>query len=239
MRKFVVAVGVFSLISANAIAGGTLKGKVSFTGTAPKATPINMAADPQCKKLHEKPLMTDYVIVNSNATLKNVFTWVKGGLEGKTFPTPKESVTFDQRGCHYSPHVFGIMVNQPLDVLNSDPTLHNVHAMPKASQPFNLGMPVQNMKVARKFEKPEIGVTIKCDVHPWMKAFANVVDNPFYGVTGDDGSFEIKNVPAGKYTLATWHEKYGTKETTVTVEEGKTATADFTYTGAENASAAK
>ncbi|HLG19121.1 MAG TPA: carboxypeptidase regulatory-like domain-containing protein [Bdellovibrionota bacterium] len=240
MRFWHIAAPVVALlVSMNSFAAATVSGKVNFKGTPPAAKPIKMNADPNCMKLHAKAVMTDYVIVNKNGTLKNAFVYVKDGLTGKSFTASTTAVTFDQRGCQYAPHVFGMMVNQPLNILNSDPTLHNVHAMPKASKQFNAGMPVKDMKITRKFEKPEIMVPIKCDVHPWMKAYVGVLDHPYYSVTNDEGAFEIKDLPVGKYTVTAWHEKYGTKDMSITVEVGKPATIDFTFesTGAEAAKA--
>ncbi len=209
---------------------GTVTGKVSFTGTAPTPAAIDMNADPYCAGTGEKVVDED-VLVNPNGTLKNVFVYVKSGLEGKTFPTPTTPVEMDQSSCHYKPHVFGMQVNQPFAIVNSDSTLHNVHAMPKETKEFNLGMPIQGMKLTKKFDKPEVMVKIKCDVHPWMHAYAGVLDHPFFAVTGEDGSFKIENLPAGNYVIEAWHEKYGTKTQNVTVDEAAPKTADFSFAG--------
>jgi plastocyanin len=193
--------------------------KTPFEGQAPAAEKIKADADPKCKLMHPDGIVPDQVIVNSNGTLKNVFVYVKEGLAGKKFEAPKEPVTFNQEGCQYNPKVFGIQVNQPLEIVNSDDTLHNVHALPTQSQSFNLGMPIKGMKLKKTFTKPEVMVKIKCEVHPWMSAYAGVVDNPFYGVTGDDGAATIKDLPPGEYTLEAWHEKYGTQTQKVTVTD--------------------
>jgi hypothetical protein len=168
--------------------------------------------------LHPQGLKADDVIVNSNGTLKNVFVYVKEGVTGK-HEAPKDPVKFDQHGCVYTPKVFGIMVNQPLEIWNSDDTLHNVHALPKNSPEFNLGMPVKGMKLKKSFTKPEVMVKIKCEVHPWMGAYAGVLEHPFYAVTGDDGTFTIKDLPPGQYVIEAWHEKYGAQTQNVTVGE--------------------
>lgn len=219
------------LFTSQAWAGGTVSGKVSFTGTAPAPQQINMNADPTCASLHKEPIFTEEVVVNPDGTLKNVFVYVKEGLEGKTFPVPTNAIMLDQKGCHYTPHVFGVQVGQQVQIINSDSTLHNVHGMPKQSPEFNLGMPIQGMKLNRKFDKPEVMVKFKCDVHPWMSAYAGILPHPYFSVTGDNGTFEIKDLPAGTYTLEIWHEKYGTQTQQITVDEGGTATADFTVTG--------
>ncbi|HXV27876.1 MAG TPA: carboxypeptidase regulatory-like domain-containing protein [bacterium] len=229
--KFLVYTMVMSLLAPAMVFAGTVTGKVSFTGTAPAPQAINMNADPTCAKLHSEPVYTEEVVVNPNGTLKHVFVYVKEGLEGGTYPTPSEAIVMDQKGCHYDPHVFGIQVNQPLTIVNSDATLHNVHGMPKESREFNLGMPIQGMKLNRKFDKPEIMVKFKCDVHPWMSAYAGVLPHPFFSVTDEQGAFEIQDLPAGSYTIEAWHEKYGPQTQQVTVDESGTQTVDFSFAG--------
>lgn len=209
---------------------GTLSGKAVFNGTAPAANKLDMNADPTCASAHSGPVASEEVIVNANGTLKNVFVYVKEGLDGKTFPAPVAAVDLDQKGCRYTPHVFGVQVGQPVNIINSDATLHNVHGMPKASKEFNIGMPIQNMKLARKFDAPEVMVKFKCDVHPWMSAYAGVVTHPFFAVTGDEGTFEIKDLPAGTYVVEAWHEKYGVQIQSLTVTDAA-QTADFTFAG--------
>ena len=206
-------------ISLNASAA-VISAKAAFEGTAPVPEKVKMDADPKCKMLHPDGAVSNEVIVNSNATLKNVFVYVKEGLAGKTFETPKTSVLFDQVGCEYKPKVFGIQTNQTLEILNSDDTLHNVHSLPTAgSQAFNLGMPIKGMKLKKTFSKPEVMVKIKCEVHPWMRAYAGVLEHPYFGTTGEDGVAEIKDLPAGEYTLEAWHEKYGTQTQKITVTD--------------------
>jgi len=224
-----VAAGVFTLFSiqpAKAVDAVSLTGKVAFEGTAPPPTPLRMDADPACIAANKNGTTED-VVVNANGTLKNVFVYVKEGLQGQKFTAPTTPVSFNQVGCHYIPHVIGVMTNQPFEILNSDGTLHNVHGLPKNSKEFNLGMPIQGMKLTQKFSAPEVMVKVKCEVHPWMSAYVGVLDHPFFAVTGDDGSFTIKDLPPGEYTLEAWHEKYGTQTATVKVPD--TAEANFTF----------
>lgn len=240
MKRTTAFSGVLALaFLVTSASAATLGGKVTFKGTPPSPKPIKMNADPVCMKLHAKAVSMDNVIINSNGTLKNTFVYVKEGLAGKKFPSPTTPATFNQQGCQYTPHVFGMMVGQPLEILNSDPTLHNVHAMPKANPQFNAGMPMKDMKITKKFDKPEVMVKIKCDVHPWMSAYVGVMEHPFFSTTGDQGTFEMKDLPAGKYVVTAWHEKYGTQDQTVTVEEGKPMNIEFTFTGTEKEAAAK
>jgi len=210
-----------------------LTGKVMFEGQAPAPEKIKMDADPHCKIQHPEGATNDDVVVNSNNTLKNVFIYVKEGLAGKKFDAPKEAVVFDQKGCQYNPRVFGIQVGQPIEIINSDDTLHNVHSLASKTAPFNLGMPIKGMKLKKTFSAPEVMVKIKCEVHPWMHAYAGVLDHPFFAVTGSDGSFEIKNLPPGQYVLEAWHEKYGAQDNVVTVaSEGESQELSFQYKAA-------
>jgi hypothetical protein len=122
----------------------------------------------------------------------------------------------------YDPHVFGMQANQPLKILNSDETLHNVHSLPEKSTQFNLAMPFKGMELTKKFSKPEVMVKIKCDVHPWMAAYVGVLDHPFFAVSAADGAFQMPKLPAGTYTIEAWHEKFGTQTQTVALGEGET-----------------
>ena len=137
----------------------------------------------------------------------------------------------DQKGCHYSPHVLGIQVGQPLQVVNSDNTLHNVHAMPNANREFNQGQPVPGMKNSVTFTAPEVMIPFKCDVHGWMHAYVGVMDNPYFAVTQDGGKFEL-TIPPGTYTIEAWHEKLGTQTQMVTVGAKETKDVAFTFKGA-------
>lgn len=217
MKKLVALVSVAMLWAVSAQAA-TLTVKVPFEGAAPEHTVIKADADPKCKLMHPDGIAVDEVIANPNGTLRAVFVYVKDGLTQK-YDAPKTPVVLDQKGCEYNPKVFGVQVGQPIEILNSDDTLHNVHALPNQSKQFNLGMPIKGMKLKKSFDKPEVMVKIKCDVHPWMRTYAGVVEHPFYAVTGEDGTAQIKDLPAGTYTIETWHEKYGVQSQTVTVTD--------------------
>ena len=179
----------------------------------------------------DSPLMSEAEVVSPDGAVKNVFVYVKSGLEGKTFDVPKEPVTIDQTGCHYVPHVFGMMAKQPLKIVNSDDTLHNIHAMPQVdgNKEFNTGQPNKGMTTTRTFAVPEVMVHFKCDVHPWMSAYAGVLNHPFYSVTSEDGTFSLKGLPAGEYEVAAWHEKYGEKVQKIKVGDGEAKTIDFKF----------
>jgi len=215
-------------ISLTAFAGN-ITGTINFKGAKPTPTMIKMNADAKCVSMHKgKDVPSQMVTVNPNNTLKDVFIYVKKGLEGKKFPTPTQKITITQEGCMYHPHVFGMMANQPLEIVNDDPTLHNIHALPKNSKEFNLAQPKQGMKMTKTFDKSEVMVKLKCDVHNWMAAYVGVLDNPFYAVSDEKGSFTIKGLPAGDYEIEAWHEKYGAQSMKVTVGASDTKTVDFT-----------
>jgi plastocyanin len=213
-------------------AGGaaTVTGKVNFEGAAPAMARIKMDADAFCKSEHKEPVYEQEVVVNPNKTLEWVLVYVKEGVKG-TYPAPTEPVTLDQHGCQYRPHVFGIQAGQPLKVLNSDGTLHNIHALPKKNAEFNIGQPFKGMETLKKFENAEVPVRFKCDVHKWMGAYTGVFNHPFFAVTNDQGAFEIKNLPPGNYVIEAWHEKYGTQTQNVTVKGSEPKTVDFNFKG--------
>ena len=229
VRRSSIASAIFIAFFSISALAGNITGKISFTGAAPKLPAIKMSADPKCMKLHGgKDVPSQQVIVNPNKTLQYVFIYVKKGLEGKKFPTPTTKVTIDQQGCTYHPHVFGMMANQQLEIVNSDATLHNIHAQPKNSKQFNVAQPKPG-KRTETFAKAEVMVKIKCDVHSWMAAYVGVLDHPFYAVSDDKGVYTIKNLPPGQYEIEAWHEKLGTKTMSVTVGASDIKTADFSY----------
>jgi plastocyanin len=209
---------------------GNVKGKVELDGTAPKNEPIKMNADPVCIREAKGPQTQEtYMVGSDGKTLANVFVYVKDGLGNYVYDTPTDSAKIDQKECRYHPHVFGMRVGQPLEIINSDPTLHNIHAMPKANQEFNNGQPIQGMKMTHTFTAPEVMVPFKCDVHGWMNAYVGVLNHPYFAVTKDDGTFELKDLPAGTYTIEAWHEKLGTQTQSVTIAAKESKDVNFTF----------
>jgi plastocyanin len=155
---------------------------------------------------------------------------VKSGVTG-SYPVPTEPAMIDQNGCNYTPHVVGVQTGQPLKIKNSDDTLHNIHPRPTVNAEFNIGQPRKGMESTKTFDKKEVMFPVGCDVHPWMRAYISVNDNPFYAVTKEDGTFEIKGLPAGDYEIEAYHEKLKTMSQKVSVKAGESAKADFAFKG--------
>lgn len=207
--------------------GAIIRGKVSFEGTPPACETRVVEGDPFCVQLHKNGIVYEDVKVKDGA-LANVFVWVKKGIATK-YPAPKEPKVLTQRECRFEPRVFGLQAGQPLVIRNDDETMHNVHAIPKMNDEFNFAQTKKGDEITKKFTSAEVMVRIKCDAHGWMAAWAGVVNHPFYAVTGEDGTFELKGLPPGEYLVATWHERFGLRDQTVKIGEKETKTADFTY----------
>jgi plastocyanin len=207
---------------------GRVKGKVVFEGTVPENPQIKMAADPVCARENASGVSFETIKV-SDGGLDNAFVYVKGGLGNYYFETPATAVKLDQKGCRYVPHVFGLRVGQPLEISNSDATLHNVHAVPEVNQEFNFGQAFPGMKTTKTFTAPEVMVPFKCDVHGWMTSYAGVLNHPYFAVTAGGGTFELNDVPPGTYTVEAWHEKLGVRTRNVTIGEKESKDLLFTF----------
>ena len=214
--------------AAGAMGAASITGKIVFEGAVPAADKFKMSADAFCAKLHPGDVNREDIAIGTDKGLANVFVYVKSGISG-TYPAPAAAATIDQKGCTYHPHVFGMVAGQSLEILNSDDTLHNIHSLPEKNEAFNLGMPVKGMKYTKKFDKPEVMIRIKCDVHGWMSAYCGVLSHPFFAVTAADGTYTIKDLPAGTYTIEAWHEKLGTQTQQVTVGAQESKPAAFTF----------
>jgi len=202
---------------------GTITGTVTFKGEAPEMAILNMAADPLCEELSkDDPKRRQVLVLGDKQRLANVIIQVRSNLPDEEHDIPDEVVEFNQGGCQYDPHVFALRVGQTLKILNPDGTLHNVHAFSKVNTEFNEAMPKFRTELEKVFEEAETTpFAIRCDVHPWMNAWAAVFDHPYFAVTGSSGYFKIGNLPPGTYDLEIWHERLPTQVMSVTVEAGE------------------
>ncbi|MGI9168426.1 MAG: carboxypeptidase regulatory-like domain-containing protein [Pyrinomonadaceae bacterium] len=223
---------------------GTVTGAIAFNGTPAAPKKIDTSADPVCGQANPNLATEDTVV--KDGKLANAFVYIKDGtadgtkIGDLTFPTPSDAATLDQKGCHYVPHVLGLQANQKLRITNSDPTQHNVHPTPRVNPEWNQTQANGAAPIEKTFARPEVLIPVKCNQHPWMKSYIGVLRHPFYAVSGEDGTFTIKGVPPGTYTVAAWHEKggpNGTEKTmNVTVAANGSAKADFAFGDAATAS---
>jgi len=221
-----VLAGSFQVLSASEISG-----KITLKGTPPPERVIQF--DPICGKQHSTPVTTRHYMVGKDKGLGNVFVYIKTGA-AKTPPTVEPPV-LDQVDCIYTPFMMGVVTGQKFKVRNSDPLLHNVHATPKpgtGNKEFNFAQVLKGQVNEKVFDAPEVLVRIKCDVHPWMGAYVGVMENPFFAVSGADGSFSIAGLPAGNYTVVAWHEVFGEQTMEVTVPASASTEANFTFKSA-------
>lgn len=207
---------------------GHVSGSVSFSGIAPAPETIDMSSEQACADKHEGTPTREFVKVRDGA-LADVFIYVKEGLEGMDFPTPQEASVIDQNGCRYIPHVTGVQVDQSLTFLNSDGVFHNVNAQPSTNRPFNFGQPGAVAEMSRTLSQPEIMIPVECDAHGWMAAYVGVVAHPYFIATGEDGSFDLSDLPPGDYVVEAWHSRLGTQTQNVTVATGETAEISFAF----------
>lgn len=208
---------------------GVVSGTVKLDGPAPKMKPVKMDAEPNCAKQHSGPVLNEDVVTGEKGALAGVVIYVKGGLDGYRFDTPKEPVVIDQKGCMYSPHVIAVMTGQPIEISNSDNTTHNVHPVPSNNKEWNKSQPPGSAKITESFAREEVAIPVKCNVHPWMHSWIAVLKTPYFQVTSKEGTFSLKNLPPGEYTLVAWHGTLGTSEQKVTIGAKETKAVEFVF----------
>jgi len=225
------ALAALLLLPGLAGAAGTLSGTVALAGGEAPAPARKEMSDECIEKNGGEQEHDQGIVVNDDGSLRNVFVYISKGLEGQDFPTPPRPVVIDERGCTYRPHVVGLMPGQPLKVTNTDRMLDNLHSYPEVNRPINVTvLAFQREVVVREgFDEPEVMIPLRCDVHRWQEAWIGVVAHPFFAVTGDGGSYALHDLPAGAYTVTAWHEELGTQSLQVTIADGASAAADFTF----------
>ena len=210
-------------------AEGAVTGTILFKGEAPSRKRMDMSQDANCAAIARNPRSEDILVANGK--LANAFVYVRGGLlEKSSFETPETPVTLDQRQCRFVPRVFGIQTGQTLLFFNSDPTTHNVHPAPRYNQEWNQMQAQNGMPLEKRFTRVETLIPIKCNQHPWMKAYAGVLAHPFFAVSRRDGSFKIEGLPPGQYTLVVWHEVFGEQTVAVSIGSMETKSIELVFT---------
>lgn len=218
---------------------GSIKGTINYTGAPPQVGTIPMDADANCVRANPEAKAED-MIVNGDK-VQYAFVFIKDGkfadgnksVKGFSYDAPAEAQTLDQSGCMYRPRVLGVQTKQKILITNSDQTTHNVNVQASKNEKINPSQPPGTGAIEHAFNREEVLVPVKCNQHPWMKAYVGVLPHPFYAVSGEDGSFEIKNLPPGTYTVEVWHEKMKTQPQTVTVGPGESKSGvNFTFNAA-------
>lgn len=210
---------------------GGVTGTVRFTGKPPARVRIDMSQDPACSLTPEDNYSEQYVVHDSK--LANAYVYIKSG-PGVAMTAPSTTtapVVMNQVGCKYVPHVVALMRGGAVEFRNSDMTMHNVHVMPVVigGKETDVSQGPSGAPQLVQFKDPELMVPVRCNNHPWMNAFINVADTPFFAVTDTEGNFKIENLPAGNYVIAVLHEKMGEQTMNITVKPQNTAKANFTY----------
>ena len=206
--------------------GGTISGKVTYSGTPVKQKAIDMSKEPSCAKQHATPITTETVVTGADNALENVVVYVSAGADDAN--APSQAVTFTQKGCQYIPHVVVMHTGQQLQVVNADQTSHNIHPLAKVNHEWNKSQPPGSPNIQEKFDSPEF-ISVKCNIHPWMHGWFAILKTSHYSITGDGGGFSLPNLPPGKYTVTAWHEDYGTQTQDVTITGDETESIDFNF----------
>jgi plastocyanin len=196
---------------------GTLTGIVKLDGPVPKAALINMAQEPACARMHSGPAVSEAVVTGPENSLANVIVYISAGVKDTAAAPPSTPAVIAQKGCMYQPHVLAMQAGQDLQIINEDPTSHNIHPMPVNNREWNKSQPPGMAPLEATFAREEISIPVKCNIHPWMKSYIAVFKNPYFAVTGKSGDFSLPNLPPGNYTITAWHEKYGSISQSITL----------------------
>lgn len=208
---------------------GEIKGMVTLEGTPPQPRKIVLSGEPECAQLNPNSLFSPEVRTTANGALTDVPVYIKSGLGNYRFDVPTSPVQLAQKNCMYEPRVVALMTHQTLNVQNEDPIQHNVHPTPHENPAFNITQPINGPPIQKAFSEPELAIRFMCNLHPWMRAYVFVFSHPYFDVTSNAGTFDLKNVPPGTYTIEAWQEKYGTQDQTIVVAANEIQTVNFTF----------
>ena len=210
----------------NPIETGTISGKISYLGEAPKPQKLMVIKDVKiCAKVDH---FDDRLIVGEENGIKNVVVWLEGVEGGKPIDSLGAEFILDQKVCAYNPHVLIVPVSMPVKILNNDKILHNIHTYGVKNKPVNLAQPRFKKTIKMTFTEPE-KVQVRCDVHGWMSAWIIVVEHAYYTVTDEKGEYILDGIPPGNYTLNFWQESLGEKSSEVTIGEEKNVQLDYAF----------
>ena len=223
-----LAILVISPQGMPAPAGGTVSGKVTLSGNAPKGKPLDLSKEPDCVKMHAAdPLVSESVVVGPGNMLRNVVVYISGGSMDQV-PVPANAVVYDQQDCHYATHVLAFRVGQEVKISNSDPFSHNIHPLAKINREWNKIQPPGTPPFSYAYDREEF-IPVKCNIHPWMQGYFAVLRTSHFAVAGEDGRFTLPDLPPGHYTVTAWHETYGTQVQEVTITGGDSQTINFVF----------
>ncbi|HWN95397.1 MAG TPA: hypothetical protein VNT99_10225 [Methylomirabilota bacterium] len=208
--------------------GASIIGRVALRGAPPPEKTI--ALDVACGRLHPSPMTTRHYVVSEDGGLANVFVYVKSGVAPQKNKQQNMPV-LDNINCEFQPYVLGVRAGQAFSIRNSDSILHSAQFLSRtgAKPAFNMVLPVKGTDAPRVFQKPEVFIQVKCDVHPWMFAYIGVVEHPWFAVSDSNGNFALPpGLPHSRYTIAAAHVKAGESLQEIVVDEGVSATMSFT-----------
>ena len=207
----------------------SISGTVTLDGSSPKLPPIDMSASPACVRANPSPVVPPGVVTGQHAALANVVVYIKAGLGNYAFEAPSSPVVLNQKNCMYEPHVLALMTQQQFEIQNGDPTMHNVHPLPRQNRQWSTSQPPGSAALKSTFVRSEFAMPVLCNIHPWMRAFVFAFDHPYFAVTSIAGTFELKNLPPGTYTIAAWHEKFSSPDQIVTIGARESKAISFTF----------